>query len=415
MNKLFLVAQEEALYHLRQWTFYLSILGLPILFAAAGLMPQIKSTFEQTPFSTVETIFSETDQTFTAPTGYVDQAKLIIKTASTETSFLKKYATETEAQTALEAKEIDSYYVIASDYITTGTVIHYSLNAQLFLETETAFNRLLREHLLSQLDTPHIAQRLANPANLTFDGPPLPLFGLVPAEITPAKLASAGLVLWLFAYAITLAGNLMLRALHREIKAQVLETLLTQVTASQFIGGKLLGISFLVMGQTGLTLFAGAFVYGRFANEAGPAALSITTLLLSLPYLILGYLSYTGFVMSLTAAWPTSRENAALLIILRLMALSPILGVLFIIPKPNEAIAIALSVFPPTASLLMPFRLLIISVPWWQWVIGLVGLGVWTYSLIWLSIRIFRANMLLTGKRLQFSFFLSFLRHDVSE
>lgn len=178
---------------------------------------------------------------------------------------------------------------------------------------------------------------------------------------------------------------------------------MTTMTAGQYIGGKLFGTSLLVFGQTSLTLLAAALVYGRFADTNSPVALSTTTLLLSLPYLILGYLAYAGFVMSIAAAWPSSSENAALMILLRLFILAPVIGTLFIIPKPNQLIAIILTLFPPTAALLMPFRLLITAVPWWQWAIGVLGLLGWTGGTIWLSIRIFRANMLLTGRRLSLS------------
>ncbi|MFN8455640.1 MAG: hypothetical protein U0401_13400 [Anaerolineae bacterium] len=43
----------EILYHLRQWAFYLTAIGLPLLFAAAGAMPRLQSFSQQTFLASV--------------------------------------------------------------------------------------------------------------------------------------------------------------------------------------------------------------------------------------------------------------------------------------------------------------------------------------------------------------------------
>ena len=102
--------------------------------------------------------------------------------------------------------------------------------------------------------------------------------------------------------------------------------------------------------------------------------------------------------MAVAAMWPDFRESGALLAGLRLLTLAPLLGVLFILPNPAGPVAVGLSLVPLTSHLLMPFRLLFTDVPMWQWSLGLFILTLWTSLAIWLSMRLFRAYGLLTGR-----------------
>lgn len=102
--------------------------------------------------------------------------------------------------------------------------------------------------------------------------------------------------------------------------------------------------------------------------------------------------------MAIAAIWPNLPENVALLAIVRLVALSPVAGVLFILPNPAGPLAVWLSLCPLTSALLMPLRLLLGPVPLWQWSAGIVGLLIWAILCIGLSIRLFRAQGLLTGR-----------------
>jgi ABC-2 type transport system permease protein len=239
---------------------------------------------------------------------------------------------------------------------------------------------------------------LVAPVNLTRRGPPPPTFNFIPADLDMRRLVSAGLVVGLFAYSLNISGMLMLRAFQRETQAKVLEMLVVSTTPEQFIGGKMAGLAVLALTQTGVTLLAGVLVYGHNPDGSGPAALPAAALALSLPYLGLGYLAYCGAMMAVAAIWPNLPESMSLVAIARLVALSPVIGVLFILPNPAGEPAVWLSLCPLTAPLLMPFRLLLGPVPPWQWAVGLLGLLLWAAFCTWLSMRLFRAHGLLTGR-----------------
>lgn len=397
MRKLLLVAHEEMAYHLRQWAFYLTAIGMPLAFAALGALPRLQMAAAETPLASVETVFTQ-DHTLTVPTGYVDRAGIITEPPEEQAEYWHTFADEAEAAAALKQGEIESYYLIQADYLESGQVIQYSADPQLLTDTDGAFRRLVRHNLLRRLGDPTLADRVARPVHLIREGPPPRQFRFLPTELEMSRLVSAGLVVGLFVYVINVGGNLLLRALQREVRARVLEMMIVNTTATQFIGGKILGLAALSLFQAALTLAVGAAVYGQNPGGAGPSALPWGGLLLSFPYLLLGYLAYCGLIMGVAAAWPTLHASGPLLGMLRLASLSPLIGALFILPDPDGPLSVILTLLPLTSFLLMPFRLLLGSVSLLQWLAGVLILVGWATFFIWLSIRLFRAQGLLTGR-----------------
>jgi len=397
MNKLLFVAREELTYHLGQWFFYITALGMPLLFAAAGALPQLRSVTQETPLAEVETIFTQSTE-LKAATGYVDLAGIIRQIPAAQSPNFVAFPTESQASAALNDGDIESYYVIDPAYLQNGRVIQYSNNPQLLAGADDVVQRLLRENLLASLDDEALAQRVEEPVTFRRNGPPPAAFSFIPSATDLQQLAAAGLLLLLFAYLINVGGSLILRSLQREVRARVLEVLIVSTSPEQFIGGKLLALTTLTVGQGLLTLIAGAMVYGRNPDGFGPAALPWSIVALSLPYLLLGYVTYCGGMMGLATIWPNLPESGTLLAIVRLVMFFPLIGVLFILPNPAGTVATLLTLFPLTAPLLMPFRLMLSEVPLWQWGLGVLFLFGTGAASIWISARLFRMQSLLTGR-----------------
>ncbi len=147
MSKLFHIAYEEILVHLKEWTFYLTAIGMPLVFAAIGLLPQLQAVAQKSPLSSVETVFTESE-TVTTPTGYVDHAGVIVILPDDLAENLHPFADEATATEALTQGDIERYYVIAANYRTSGTVTEYSATPQLLSGADGAIRKLLRENAL---------------------------------------------------------------------------------------------------------------------------------------------------------------------------------------------------------------------------------------------------------------------------
>ncbi|GAB4580233.1 MAG: ABC transporter permease [Anaerolineales bacterium] len=396
MPKLLSIAREEMAVYLRQWTFYLSLVIMVGTFIAVGAFPQLRQAAEQSPLSDIETVFT-VEETLTVPTGYVDYAYLIRIIPADQAPNFRAFPDEPTASQALQAGEIESYYIIEADFMETGVVRQITLDPTLLSTTDAAVEALLKQNILLLLDDPRLAARLAHPFELVRAGPPRPVFRFIPEGMDLSLLTSAGVVVMLFTYLTNASGHLLLTALHREAEARVLETLIASTTPAQFIGGKLLGLSTLVLGQAGLSLLGGLLVYGQ-NPETGPAALPINVVLLAVPYLLLGYLGFSMTMLSIAAVFPTLKENFQLQFFMRMVILTPLVGLLFILPNAHSSASVFLTLFPLTAPLLMPFRMMLTHVPPWQILTSLILLAGWVGLHFWVCTRLFRAHSLLTGR-----------------
>ena len=397
MSKLLSIAREEMAVYLRQWTFYLSMAIMVGTFVAVGAFPQLRQAAEESPLGDIESIFT-VEETLTVPTGYVDHAQIVRHIPDEQAANFLGFPDERAADEALRAGDIESYYVIEADFLESGEVRQVTHDPQLLSGTDDAVEQLLRDNVLLLIDDPQLAARLANPFDLVREGPPRPAFRFIPVGLDLSVLASAGLVVMLFTYLTNASGHLLLTALHRESEARVLETLIASTTPAQFIGGKLLGLSSLVLGQAGFSLLGGLLVYGRNPGGVGPAELPVAMIFTSIPYLLLGYLEFSMTMLSIAAIFPTLKENFQLQFFMRMVILTPLVGVLFILPNAHSTASIILTIFPLTAPLLMPFRMILTAVPIWQIVLGLVLLVGWVGVLFWFCTRLFRAHSLLTGR-----------------
>ena len=221
MLKLFYIASEEVGLQLREWTFYLTALGMPLVFAAISLLPQLRAAVPSGgPLGSVETVFTASE-VVTRPTGYVDEAEMIQVVPAEQAKNLHAFGNEAEAAAALARGEIEQYYVIAADYRESGLVVAYRANPQLLNSTDEAIRNLLRDNTLHALNDPNLAARLNDPVQFEREGrPEPPVFNFIPADLKRETLAPAMLVVGLFAYLINAGGYLLIRALKRETRAR---------------------------------------------------------------------------------------------------------------------------------------------------------------------------------------------------
>jgi ABC-2 type transport system permease protein len=58
-----------------------------------------------------------------------------------------------------------------------------------------------------------------------------------------------------------------------------------------------------------------------------------------------------------------------------------------------------MSLLPFSAPIIMPLRLALVTVPWYQLVGSLTGLALSCWGAVWVAARIYRVGLLMYGKR----------------
>ena len=82
-----------------------------------------------------------------------------------------------------------------------------------------------------------------------------------------------------------------------------------------------------------------------------------------------------------------------------------------ILTNPGSGLARVMSLIPFSAPILMPLRMSLISVPWYELAASLGGVALACVVAIWLSARIYRVGLLMYGKRPSFAELTRWVRY----
>ncbi len=229
MSKLWSVAWHEYQRNVFKRSFILALLGVPLafglFFALMVLMMAINTN--------------------DSPVGYVDHAGLLadpipppVARSEQAVAFIP-FQTEEAARAALGSKDLQAYYVLAPDYFETGRVELVYLKEP--GENATGqFYDFIQINLLAD-QPPEIALRAAEGSNVTVrtphgsrefsgEGPTL-------GAAVPVFLAVA------FVYLLMMSSGYLMQAVVDEKENRTMEVLITSLSPSQLIGGKVAGIA----------------------------------------------------------------------------------------------------------------------------------------------------------------------------
>ncbi|HEX3781193.1 MAG TPA: ABC transporter permease [Pseudonocardiaceae bacterium] len=198
-------------------------------------------------------------------------------------------------------------------------------------------------------------------------------------------------------------GQMVAQGVVEEKSSRVVELLLATVRPWQLMAGKVLGIGVVGLIQIviygGVGLIAGG-VLGVLPNLAGAAAGVIGLVV----WYILGFLMY-ALAFAAAGALVSRQEDAAGVVtpILMFVVAGWVVGVSLVPSNPNNPIAVVMSLIPTFSPTLMPIRIAMGAVPFWQYGLAVVLTLAVIPGLLWLSGRIYRNGVLRTGVRVKLS------------
>jgi len=396
MSKLRLVALHEYKQHVLNKGFVLAIASVPLLIALILGLGVITDRMEYNGKAVGYVDYSGLLANPVAPPESSDSplAQLLERPVS-----LIPYPTEDTAHTALEAGEIQAYYVLAADY-------RQSSQAQLVYvkppgENATRqFQDFLQVNLLADLP-PEIAHRAAEGTSMIVrapDGSRELVEGQILSVIMPILLSILFMVLFMA------TSSTLVQSVVQEKENRTMEILATSLSPGHLIGGKVLAV--VAMGLTllvswvaliGLALFFGGDILGLdWARDLRIAPQVLRTVI---PAAILSYVLYSALLTALGSTVADTQESQQLGGLVALVFGLPFYATVVLIEQPNSPLAIGLTLFPLTSLTSLCLRSGFGSVPPWQLVSSLAILGLSALGAIWLAARAFRLGMLRYGQR----------------
>lgn len=226
---------------------------------------------------------------------------------------------------------------------------------------------------------------------------------LAEEEVRSAVRLSVGFLLAiLYGYTAMLSAGYLMQGIRHEKNNRIIEILLSSLTSTELLWGKVMGLSALGLTQfivwsllTGLTL--SILIPRHILLQIFSFIFHHTDFQLLLIFLIITPLSYLAFAFlaaGVGAVWDYANEILPFFA-LPIVVLPPVIFLLD--PRhPIQQVLSYLSLTGPTATLL---RWSLDPLPWWE--LGLITLIVLLSTLgsVWVSVRLFRVGVLLYAKK----------------
>lgn len=415
MRNVWNVLRYEFTRNIRRKGFLFTAFGIPLL--AALLFGAIQVISQQETESSVERMIEE-QQNSSNRLGYVDQSGLF-----PQAGLLQPFDSEDAAQAAMEAGEIEGYYLIAEDYVETGALLLVVPRFSLDVVEGSQMNRMFYENVTADID-PAVAMRLQSPTNT------VETIQFARIEATPTADASGDAEVqrdeegqtaadqeeqfWLvygFAMVFMLAlfgtNGYLMQTVIEEKETRIVEILVATVRPLQLLTGKILALGalgiFQVIAWVGTMLLLGQ-VASNIENLAGATSflaniqLSLDTFIIVLIYFVLGYLFFAAVFGAVGAISVSMSEGPNYATVFTIPLILPFLFLTVFTETPNAALPVFMSIFPLTSPLSMVMRLTITDVPFAEMALSIVLLIVADVFMIWLAGRFFRAQSLLAGQ-----------------
>ncbi len=397
MSRIFKIAKHEYVTNVRRPGFIIVTLLIPAIGMLALLIAAL--------FSGQTTSFVSSQLRPRARlVGIVDRSELFTPIPREYANRYVAYLNEGEAKNALVSDAISAYVVIPSDYVASGKVTIYAKGGfgdAAAVDSSTLRSFLIEGLLAGKVDSAIVA-RASHPADSTIvsldssgqtttEGP----FSFVAGILAPYFLS-----LFLVVSIFTSSGYL-LRSVSEEKETRIIEVILSSVTATQLLSGKVIGLGALGLTQVTVWLISAFALSGGLGALVAGAIIAIKpgSFLLAAVYFLLGYLLF-GILMAAAGSLGTNvRESQQIAGLFSFAAAIPYMIGGFLFANPNAPIARVLSFFPLTAPAMMMLRLPLGTVPIVD-IIGSILVLIATIPLVlWFGAKIFRMGLLMYGKR----------------
>lgn len=391
MKKLWLVFINEYKRHVLRKRFLFAIFSMPFFVALMILIG----------FLTVWLQYN------VAPAGYVDPGNVLSNPSQVEPAKkglfkpvqFNPYLDESSAKAAFDKGEIQAYFLISENYLSTGEVTYIS-GVKTGENVSSDFGDFILMNILKGQPEARVNRIIAGNSMTirSLDGTREMNENNWMTVITPIL---AGI---LFIVVVNISGNYLLQAVVEEKENRTIEILVTSVSPTQLMAGKVLGN--LAVGLTQLftwLLFAvlALMIAPRFLPIGQPPKIEVNDMLLMAGTLIPAFVMVAAIMGAIGATATEAREAQQISGWVTIPLIIPLWFVTTIMFNPNSPLSVGMSLFPLTAPIALPMRAAFTQVPAWQIVMVITMLCLLAIFSLWLAGRIFRLGMLRYGKRVR--------------
>ena len=232
---------------------------------------------------------------------------------------------------------------------------------------------------------------------------------------------------------IVIYGQAIMRSVLEEKTTRVAEVVVSSVNTDILLAGKILGVglvaitqvlSWVVLSIAAMT-YGGRFLFGDEGRAAAVAAAAgsagaggtpgLGLLAVGIPPVplwaavalfccfVMGFIFYASLFAAVGAMVNSQEDVQQAATPVMLLLVSSVIFMGPIMANPGSAMARTMSMLPTSAPIIMPLRITLVPVPWFEVVGALAGVAAACAIAIWLSGRVYRVGLLMYGKKPSFA------------
>lgn len=387
MNKWWLVVRFEFWRHILRQGFWWNVLFIPLLLVAIAV---IVGFF----------IGGQREQ----PVGVVDLSGMLIPPTEylpieEDTPPIYPYASAEEAKTALLGEEIQAYFVVPADYLSSGQIefIHAGNSYEGIVED---FSHYLRASLLAHQDNPLLKQLTSGQLDVVFHS-----LSEESNQGNPAAFFFPFLLGFIMVLGVFTTSGYLIQSVTDEKENRTMEILITSVTPEQLMMGKIVGLTLLGLIQITVWLaFAGMGVYFLVTRLDAPTEflqLPLPLILIAIAWFIPFYLMISALITAIGISVTAASEAQQAVGILSMVSMFPMWLTFPLLADPNSPLAIFMSLLPFSALITLLVRWSLTPIPSWQLVMSWLLMAGTAVLATFLVGRVLRLGMLNYGQKLR--------------
>ena len=320
-------------------------------------------------------------------------------------------AAESASTHAVMRKETNGYLVLGPRILDDTVARYAGRNASSIIDVQRVGEAVRREVLAARL------QQAGVDAEKVISLTSAKRLDLQTEQIGDRGREGSGMVKYFFSFAIAfllytsilIYGQTVLRSVLEEKQTRVAEVVVSSISTDTLLAGKVLGVG--AVGLTQQVLWVIMTLILTKAREPVMRAMHLPSTPLKIPsispgvlallmlFFLLGFILYSALFAAVGAMVNTDQEAQQAQQPFMLLLVATVILIQPVLLNPMTKLAVGASIFPFSAPILMPVRLSLMSVPFWQLAAALASMLVMITLAIWLASRIYRVGLLMYGKR----------------
>ncbi|MEO6445614.1 MAG: ABC transporter permease [Gemmatimonadaceae bacterium] len=223
------------------------------------------------------------------------------------------------------------------------------------------------------------------------------------------NIVLAYIVALLLYMSIVLYGQSILMGVIEEKTQRVAEVVVASIPSDKLLAGKVLGVGAVGLTQQVVWVASGILLLAN--QQTIMQALGLPAVAVQMPqvsvltgaaffaYFILGFIFFTSLFAAAGSMVSSTQDAQQVATPLTFLIIPSILLLTPVLLQPNGVMARVVTLVPFTSPILMPVRMSITAVPWWEVAASIAILIATCLGAIWLAARIYRVGVLMYGKK----------------